>query len=93
MAILDWLFGGSKKKASPKKKRKTTKKGSARKGKPAGSRLGYDDLKKKKKKPTKKAKCSTAGKSLGRKKNKAALYLAQIILVLDSTAQTLIGLI
>ena len=42
MAILNWLFGESKKKktAPTKKKRKTTKKGSARKGKPAGSRLG-----------------------------------------------------
>ena len=63
--------------APTKKKRKTTKKGSARKGKPAGSRLGYDDLKPKKRKakkstkPTKKA-CSTAGKGLGKAKAKAS---------------------
>jgi hypothetical protein len=71
MAVLDWLFGSSEKKSAPvKKKRKTTKKGNARKGKPVGSRLAFDDVKPKKakKKSTKTpAKvCKSVGKSLGK---------------------------
>jgi hypothetical protein len=63
------------------KKRKTTKKGNRRKGKPAGSRLAYDDLPKKKRKKRKKVKKKTDPKRRKKRTKKGILELLTNYLV------------